>query len=327
MAWRLRWPIERRAASLTEAAIRGLVSQAKGTNDGPLAVLEAGSIMWGSAIGSARVSGHRADALIPTLSNIGRAIVTRGYWAALVEVGGGSVTLREVASLDPLTLERWRVNLCEPNRTVTREVERAQLLILPWATRPGRPHEFVNPSQAARGTFDLLQSATGHGQQSLGSRLRWLLSGDRLTADQRADYVLSFENAMRENDKFLLTGTGKPEESLSSITTETDESLPLVLREAERSTATALGIPPVFLGLASNDPRAAARRFAATVESKLAELEREARLRLDSPDLTIALKPTEDLQARARAFGILTRGPEPPFSAEQAAAIVGLDTS
>ena len=326
MAWRLRWPVERRSASsLTAVAVRALMAEAKGTDADGLGVVEAASCMWSSAIASATVAGNRADALIPLLPTIGRAMIHRGYWASLIDVAGGAVTLREVDSIDARTRDRWRVNLCEPNTTVTREVDRDQLVILPWATRPGRPHEFVNPSLAARGTFDLLTAATGHGSQSLGSRLRWLLGGDGMNPSQQKDYVRSFQGAIQANDRFLLTGMSRNENALQSITTATDEELPAVLKESERSAATALGLPPVLVGLAAGDPRAAARRFAAVVDAKLTELERECRIRLESPDLTIQAAPVEDIQGRARAFGILTRGPEPAFSPEQAAGIVGLD--
>lgn len=318
----LRWPF-RRAERRISAMEPAFYARSASRNDvGGLGIVEACRGMWQAAIAGARIEGERAGALRDVQDGIGRSLCTLGVWSSIIDTDHGGLRLREVSRIQGESTDTWRVTVADPANQDVRVVSRDQLLIVPWGFEPGRPWRFIAPHLGAAATTALADSATGHGVQSLGSRLRWLLGGSPATPEQHKEFAATFHEAIEANDHYLFIDASRGE-PLKSVTTATDSQLYQVLRESDRALALAHQVPPALVGLATNDPRAAARRWNAAVSAKLATLEREARIQLDDPTIRIATAPVEDIAARARAYGVLTR-PENGFDHAEAAAICGL---
>ena len=97
---------KRESTSYTDAVIAGLVSAAEGSNASPesVAATETSAGTWARALMAARVrpAGAVADVLTPELlGQIGRALVRRGEWVAVIDVDrDGAIALMPASSWD-----------------------------------------------------------------------------------------------------------------------------------------------------------------------------------------------------------------------------------
>ena len=267
------------------------------------------AMAWGNLLASSACS---LESLRPHLFDVGQSLITRGWW-------GGGITNGSVRPASGFTAGDlvWEIDFVTPDRTYTTKVPRERFIFLPWATLPGKSWVARSPAVTALKTFQTLHAADSHAKQSLSSRLRWLIKSQRgLTQDQRDQKRDLFEELQEKNYALLV---GDEEAEFTRIVTDMAENWPQIYRELEKSVAVSCLVPPSLVGLASGDPRAAARRFAASVQAVGHRLAVEVS-RVFKEEVTIQV-PSDQWQDKARALGTLVKA---GLTVQEAREIVGL---
>ena len=156
------WPFtrNRQAGAFTDTLLNGLIAAANGTNATPEAVsaTEMAAGTWARAFMAARVlpPGRAAEACTPELlGQIGRALVRRGEWLAVIAVDdSGAIRLIPSSSWtvrgEPEP-ESWtyRVNLAGPTGIRTRTLPAEGVVHIRYGAEPLRPWIGLSPLQFA----------------------------------------------------------------------------------------------------------------------------------------------------------------------------------
>ena len=156
------WPfgkLETRDDSYADAVVAGILARsgAQAVQTGATAAVEAVSGLVGRAFASADVvtGATLADALSPALmAQIGRALIRRGEWVALIDVDDGLVlrpaqTCDVSGGPDPASW-RYTLTVAGPDRTLTyKRVPAAAVVHITYTTDPSAPWRGIGPVQAA----------------------------------------------------------------------------------------------------------------------------------------------------------------------------------
>ena len=282
MAWQLKWPLVRRDAlsrvDYTDRVLQQAYEQATSRPKGKLGIIAAASGMWANALGGAECD---APELTPHLSDIGHQLVTRGWWAARLDFDGSALVFRSASHAEAVTRDRWRLTIDDPQRQTLWTGTNERVVWVPWSSTAGNPWRYESPLKQAADSVAALVSATGHADQSLRSTLRWIFLKDgKFTERQIEEFLAAFDRRINTKSSALVTMEA---DELKPVTTDIADELPELYAAIERSIGLACQIPPVFAGSGQGDPRAAASRFSATVQSVANRIAREASRVLERP--------------------------------------------
>ena len=349
---------ERRATDYTDDAVAAIVAAAQGTTAEAqkTAAVEFAAGAIGRALAACNVEGPAAlaAALTPAVrEQIGRRLVNRGEWVALIEFEAGAFELIPAAAHDIRGSRRrdtwrYRCDLAGPTRTAVRNVGADRVLHLTWATEPARPWCGVGPLTGARLTARTLANVEqAAGDETSGAR-GYLIPIPKGGKDPTVEGLRKDIGGLRGRTSVSETTAGAwglpggpevaPRQDLRPVRVgayagEFGAQAGAVLRELRGDVAAAVlaacGVPPELYRPGSGaDAREGWRRFVtATVEPLAAALTVEIRraldprMRIDPEPLTAAL----DLASRARAFRSLVDGGMDVAQAATASGVIGGD--
>ena len=326
--------------SYSEQVMDAALAMARGSTADPraLAAVEIAAGMIGRAFATATPDpvDTRSAALTPeTLARIGRALVLRGEWLAVIEVNSAGVMLLPASSwdvygaADPATW-RYRVNLPAPSGTYSVIREAAGLVHVRINSPEEAPWLGVSPIRKAG------LSAT------LAASVERTLAGDsKIQSARLAPLPLDFDERKSFARRLAAGGIvtagvatfpmGHQGQEPSSrwepqvIRADPAGSMVKLRSDSARDVLGACGIPAELATVADGTgAREGWRRFLhGTVAPLGRQVAAELALKLDMPGLALRFDDlyASDLSGRARAFQSMIGGGLP---IEQAAALSGL---
>ena len=310
-------------ADYTDALIRliELHSQGRAVAEiGASAAVETAAGAFSRALAAATVQGPgwvRQAVTASALADMGRDLVRRGEYLAVLEVDPAGARLARSATYDfrgdddPRT---WTVQVTTqgPSLTRTRRIPYGDVLHVQWSRRADAPWTGVPATSSASATSRLLAEVERNlGDQAAGPTGTILTtpSGSKLTnaaikaaIPKLRGRVLATEIA---GQRAAGPGTSGVSPELKKLGLDPSQTLHLILQEAYSQTLAACGLPPA-LGIGSSDgtsQRESLRRWHQGSVLPVAKLiEEEASRKMETPVRLEFDGYPLDLQGRASAF-------------------------
>lgn len=329
----MRWPWSRtetrQSADFTDALVALIEQQAQGqavAEIGASAALETASGAFSRALSAARVSGPawvRRAVTAAILGDLGRDLVRRGEYLAVVEVDAAGVRLQRSSDYDfhgDDDPRSWqvRVTTSGPSLTRTRTIPYTDLVHVQWSRNAPTPWAGVGASSSASATSRLLAEVERNlGDQAAGptGTIMSTPSGSGTTLASLKAAIPKLRGRVVANEiagqRAAGPGNSGVSPELRKLGLDPSQTLYLIMQEAYSQTLSACGLPPA-LGIASADgtsQRESLRRWhqgsvlpvARLIEQELSrKFEVRVSLGFDGYPL--------DLQGRASAFQRLVAG-------------------
>ena len=343
---RIKWPwakLERRDSSYTDTLVATITANSDGEKTAfptATAALEACAGLVGRAFSACEVSGSArvTDALSPGLLNmVGRALIRRGEILLYIEVEGGEITLRPVASHSVYGGDNpgdwtYRLNLAGPKQQRTlRNVMADGVVHVQYGADPETPWRGVGPLQVAqlagRLSAETVAALADEASGPRGQLMPTPVDGDDDTVDDlKADLKnMKGQLALVEGGDWSAPGGGEARWKKERIGAEPPASLVEQLDKSTAEVYAACGInPAIFRDAQGTAGREAWRQVLFGLVAPLGRIvEHELIRKLDAPDLELSWAElrASDISGRARAFQSLVGG---GMDIQQAAAVSGV---
>ena len=283
-------------------------SSAFGYSAPAIATVEACEGLWSRALASATVTGRHSEALSPeVLALVGRRLIAEGESIWLVAVEGMDVRLRSMSyySVDAPTSgdpRLWRYSLSDQAMHIKASADEVcHFRINASRSQPWRGR---SPWVLARRTREAITGATQALSDEFRIQPQRFLSAPGLLQEDEGKSV--FETASSASPGALTVLSGGVEPHTTRIGPEPADAWE-TLQLMQDTLAGASGVPATLL---RGDGQAATQREAwrqflfGSVAPVAKQIEAEARMKLDSPDLRIEFSElrASDLTGRARAL-------------------------
>ena len=346
---KLRWPWtleddrERRDSSYTDALVASITANAAGQTTAfatATAALEACAGLVGRSFSACEVSGpdRVVMALPPSMLNmIGRALIRRGEFVALVEVSEGMLYVIPAASWTVYGGEMpdewtYRLNLAGPKRQRTmRKVMAAQVLHIMYGADPETAWRGMGPLQVAqlagRLSAETVAALADEASGPRGHLMPAPVDGEDSTIDELKTDIRGLKGslALLEGGDWAATNDASAKWEAKRIGANPPDALIEQLSVATAEVYAACGVnPAIFRDAQGTAGREAWRQVLFGLIAPLGRLvQYELSMKLDAPDLVLDWHElrASDISGRARAFQSLVGG---GMDVNQAATLSGV---